>query len=138
MLIVEEPKLSGSDHSFITAELELWHENKPVIMVSECRRCLAFNKNSFTDDLVQSKLIVNPPSDVVSLVKCYDQTLMSLVYRHAPLAKVVIRSRLTASWYDANCVNVKSHTRQLDRFYRARLTPSLFDAWLSQLKYQRY
>ena len=58
--------------------------------------------------------------------------------RHAPLAKVVIRSRPTAPWYDTSCVSVKANTRRLDQFYRASHTPSLFDAWRNQLKYQRY
>ena len=96
MLIVDEPKLSGSDHSFITSELELRQENTPVVKVSECRRWRAFNENSFTDDLVRSKLIIHLPSDVVSLVNCYDQMLKSLVDRHAPLVKVIIRLKPTA------------------------------------------
>ena len=74
---------------------------------------------------------------MLSLVNCYDQTLKSLIDRHAPLAKVVIRSRPTAPWYDASCVNFKVNTR-LERFYRARRIPTLFDAWRNQLKYQRY
>ena len=106
--------------------------------MSECRRWGVFNENSFTDDLMRSKLIVDPPSDVVSLVNCYDQTLKSLVDRHASLAKVVIRSRPTAPWYDASCVNVNANSCRLERFYRARRTRSLVDAWRNQLKYQRY
>ena len=105
-LIIEEPTLSGSDNLFITSELELWQENTPVVKVSECRRWRAFNENSFTN-LVRSKLIVDPPSDVVSLVNCYDQTLKSLIDRHAPLAKIIFRSRPTASWYDATALTLK-------------------------------
>ena len=70
--------------------------------------------------------------------ECYDQTLKSLVDKHAPLAKVTIRSRLTAPWYDAGCVNFKSNTRPLERFYHTRRTPAALDVWRSQLKYQRY
>ena len=128
MLTVEEPKLSGPDHSFITSQLDLQQENTPVVKMSECRRWRVFNENSFTDDLVQSKLIVDPPRDVVSLVNCYDQMLKSLVDRNVPLAKVVIRSRPTAPWYYASCVNVRANTHWLERFYRACRTPSLFDA----------
>ena len=135
MLIVEKPKLSGYDHSFISAELELWQENKPVVKVLECRRWRAFNENSFTNDLVRSKLIVDLPSDVVSLANCYDQTLKSLVDRHF---KIVIRSRPTSSWYDASCVNVKANMRRLEQFYSACHMSSLLDAWPNQLKYQRY
>ena len=106
--------------------------------MSKCRRWRAFNVNSFTDDLVRSKLIVDLPSDVVSLVNCYDQTLKYLVDRLAPVATVVIRSRPTAEWFDASCVNVKANTHRLERLYRARHTPSLSDAWRNQLNYHCY
>ena len=72
------------------------------------------------------------------LFGCYDQTLKSVVDKHAPLAKVSIRSRPTAPWYDDECVNVKANTRRLERFYRTRRTPAALDAWRSQLEYQRY
>ena len=60
--------------------------------------------------------MVDPPSDATSLFECYDQTLESLVDKHAPLAKVTICSRPTAPWYDAGCVHVKANTRRLERF----------------------
>ena len=61
-----------------------------------------------------------------------------VVDKHAPLANVTIRSQPTAPWYDAGCVNVKSNTRRLERFYCTRRTPAALDVWRSQLKYQRY
>ena len=74
----------------------------------------------------------------MSLFECYDQTLKSLVDKHTPLAKVTIRTRPTAPWYDAGYINVKSNTRRLKRFYRTRRMPTTLDVWRSQLKYQRY
>ena len=97
MLVVEEPKLFGSDHSFISATLDLQHDDdKPVAKTVGRRRWRDFNKDSFTDDLLRSKMIVDPPSDAISLFERYNQTLKSLVDKHAPLAKVTIRSRPTA------------------------------------------
>ena len=80
---------------------------------------------------------MDPPIDAMSLFECYDQTLKSLVYNPASLAKVTIRSRPTAPWYDAGCVNVKANTRRLERFYRTRSTPTALDASSRQLKYER-
>ena len=95
--------------------LDLQHDDdKPVVKSVESRRWRYFKQDSFTDDLLRSKLIGNPPSDAVSLFKCYDQTLKSLVNKHAPLAKVTIRSRPTAASYDAGCVSVKANTRRLE------------------------
>ena len=114
-LVIEEPKLFGSDHSFISATLDFQHDDdKPVAKTVERRRWRDFNQNSFTDDLLRSKLIVDRPSDAMSLVESYDQTLKSLVDKHAPLAKVTIHSRPTSPWYDAGCVNVKSNTRRFE------------------------
>ena len=66
-LVVEEPKLFGSDHSFISATLDLQHDDdKPVATTVERRRWRDLNQDSFTDDLLRSKLIVDPPSDAMT------------------------------------------------------------------------
>ena len=54
-LVVEEPKLFGSDHLFISATLDLQHDDdKPVLKTVECRRWCDFNQDSFTDELLCS------------------------------------------------------------------------------------
>ena len=73
----------------------------------------------------------------MSLFEWYDQMLKSLVDNHAPLAKVTIRSRPIAPWYNTGCVNFRNNTRRLERFYRTRRTPAALDALRSQLKFQR-
>ena len=66
MLIVEEPKLF--DHSFISAILDLQQDdNKLVAKTIKRRRWRDFNQDSFTIDLLHSKLIADPPSDAISL-----------------------------------------------------------------------
>ena len=108
-LVIEELKLFGFDHSFITDMLDLQHDDdKPVAKTIERRRWRDLNQDSFTNDLLRLKLIVDPPSDAMSLFKCYHQMLKSLVNKHSPLAKIIIRSWPTAPWYDAGCVNVKA------------------------------
>ena len=90
-LVVKEPTLFGSEHSFISAMLDLhYDDDKPVAKAIQRRPWRDFNHDSFTDDVMFSKLIVDPPSDAMSLLECYDQTLKSLVDKHAPLAKVTI------------------------------------------------
>ena len=66
-LVVEEPKLFGSDHSFISATLDLQNDDdKPVATTVERCRWRDFNQDSFTDDLLRSKLIVDPLSDAMT------------------------------------------------------------------------
>ena len=91
-----------------------YDDDKPVAKTVERRVWRDFNQDSFTNDLLRSKLIVDPPGDAMSLFEYYDQTLKSLVDKHAPLAKVIVCSRPTALWHDAGCVNVKANTQRLE------------------------
>ena len=74
----------------------------------------------------------------MSLFECYDQMLKSLVDKHVPLAMVTIRSRPTAPWYDAGCVNVKEKHLAARAILSYAPYASCTDAWRSQLKYQCY
>ena len=122
--VVEEPKLFGSDHSFISAMLDLqYDDDKPVTKTVELWH--NFNQNSFTNDFLHLKLIVDPPSDAMTLFECYNQTLKSLVDIYEPLA--------TAPWYDACCINVKANNLRLEGFYRTRRMPASLDDWRSQV-----
>jgi len=46
---------------------------------------------ALTKYLVQSELVLHPPADVTQLVRCYDETLTTLLDKFAPLRKVLDR-----------------------------------------------
>ena len=74
----------------------------------------------------------DPQSDSASLFVLYDEILLHLVDKHAPLIKVTIQSRWTATWYDASCCDAKVNTHRLERFYRtsrASRTPAALITW---------
>ena len=49
------------------------------------RRWKSLDFDLFAGDLEQSRLVIDPPSDVADLFECYDETLRQLVDKHAPL-----------------------------------------------------
>ena len=72
------------------------------------------------------------------LFACYDETLQSLVDRHAPFSDVKVHAHPNAPWYDSCCRIEKSKTRPLERAYRRSKTEESFEAWRSQSRYLRY
>ena len=61
----------------------------------------------------------SPPSDVTEMFSCYDDdTLRSLVDKHAPFADVKLHAHPNAPWYDSRCQVEKAKTRRLERAYR--------------------
>lgn len=44
--------------------------------------------DSFASELRQSELVLHPPSDVTELVRCYEETLATLLDKFVPLLKV--------------------------------------------------
>ena len=54
---------------------------------------------AFNTDLLESDLVVSPPTNVTELLDCYNTTLKQLVDRHVPVVTVTSYSRPTAPWY---------------------------------------
>jgi hypothetical protein len=133
--ITVEPPLS--DHSRIIAEVNLRLPSNSEATRRTSRNWRAFDVYRFADDLDRSQLVSDPPPDVTQLFTCYDDTLRSLLDKHAPFVVKKIRARPTAPWYDASCQAVKVETRRLEKAYRASKTPANYDAWQMQFHRQR-
>jgi hypothetical protein len=71
-----------------------------------------------TSDLVQSQLIINPPSDVMDPFDCYNKMLHQLLDKHALLHQVKVRARTSARWFDAECHSTEAATWKLEKIYR--------------------
>ena len=96
------------------------------------------NLEALRDDFHNSPLLVNPPSDLTEMFSCYDDTLRSLVDKHAPFADVTLHAHPNAPWYDSRCQVEKAKTRRLERAYRRVKNEESFRAWRSQSRYLRY
>ena len=108
------------------------------VNVARLRQWRRVDYDKLRDDLLGSALLQNPQSDVSELFACYDETLRSLVDRHAPFSDVRVHAHPNAPWYDTCCRIKKSKTRRLERAYRKCKTEESFEAWRSQSRYLRY
>ena len=135
-LYVEPPMLS--DHSFITATVDLQFGHGPPITTIRRRKWRQFNFAKFCDDLNESALLRDPPVDAAGLFLCYNETLQSLVDKHAPFADVRLHAHPNAPWYDAQCRAVKVKIRKLERAYRHHKSAAGLKAWRHQSSYMRH
>jgi len=86
-----------SDHSFITATINLQFNHSQPATVVRRRQWRRFDLDRFSEDLRPSTLLTNPLSDAEGLPACCDTTtLMTLVNIHEPFAEVKIPTHLNA------------------------------------------
>ena len=94
--------------------------------------------DAFVEDLKQSRLVVDPPSDVTELFDCYDATIIELLDKlHAPWRSIKTLIRQSAPWFAAECHSAKSSTRRLEKVYRRKPSLSTVAAWTNQFDAQR-
>jgi len=117
---VELPIPTTSDHSFITASVDLQFARRRSVGTIRRRTCRwrNFDCGKFFDDLCQSDMLCNPPTDAAGLVACYNSTLQTLLDKHGLFVDVKPRAHINAPWYDRQCQQAKATTRRLERVYR--------------------
>jgi len=81
--------------------------------------------------------VLYPPSDVTELVRCYDETLTTLLDKFVPLQKVRSKARPSATWFDADYRCSKAKTRKLEKAYRKKPSNESRLAWRAQFADQR-
>jgi len=91
-----------------------------------------FDFDNFSNDLCQSELLCDPPTDAASLVTCYNETFRTLLDKHAPFVNIKPRAHTNAPWYDRQCQQAKAATRCLERLYRRDKTDRSREAWRRQ------
>ena len=72
---------------------------------------------SFKHDLLLSDLFTNTLG-VNELIACYNQTLTSILDKHAPLMKKTITVRPRVPWFNATIKDAKKLRRKLERKWR--------------------
>ena len=88
-----------SDHMAISFGL---NSSKPLPSKKcvTCRSLKSINITSFMKDLGESKLCLDAPTQLDSLVSCYNNTLSAVLDRHAPLKRRIVTCRAMVPWYD--------------------------------------
>ena len=127
-----------SDHSLITAEYivtaGVTNAVRPEI---RRRKWRSLNIDNFIDDLMSSDLIHEQPENVDEFFACYNNTLSSLLDKHAPVVTVKQYSRSVSPWFDSECHVMKTKTRKLEKLYRAQPNIITESVWRSQFRQQR-
>ena len=127
-----------SDHSLLTAVYSVTVGNSnPVRPEVRRRKWRSLNIDNFVADLLSSDLVCGQPKNVDDFFDCYNNTLSSLLDKHAPVVTVKQYSRPLSPWFDSECHVMKAKTRKLEKQYRAQPNASTESAWRSQFRSQR-
>ena len=127
-----------SDHSLIIATYKVTSSAPPVRPRVLRRKWRSFDITGFTDELLSSDLVCNPPDDNVDkFFSSYDETLRTILDKHAPQILVTKYSRPVSPWFDTECHLIKVKTRKLEKKYRSHPNNINKMAWRSQFHKQR-
>ena len=136
--IVVDPPDMISDHSLIVATYNITSNSTSTIHPKvRCRKWRSLNVDNFAEDLMLSDLINCPLDDVDAFFRCYNETLSSLLDKHALTVLVTRYSRPSSPWFDTECHLMKVKTRKLERIYRTNPSPVSKSAWQCQFRLQR-
>jgi hypothetical protein len=81
-----------SDHSLIVASISAVSKQHTAAVSIQRRRWESFDFDPFRCELEQSLLVIDQPSHVTDLFRCYHKMLRQLLHKHAPLHQVKVRS----------------------------------------------
>ena len=110
-------KTYTSDHMKISFSLQ--HVSPSTTKVAiESRSFKSLDIAGFRLKIASSDLLCNPPSDLPSLVDCYNTTLAQILDEFAPLTKRNVRPRPDALWFTAEVKQARSMKRKLEKTYK--------------------
>ncbi|CAB4015772.1 Hypothetical predicted protein, partial [Paramuricea clavata] len=95
------------------------------------RSLKSINITSFMKDLGESKLCSDAPTQLDSLVSCYNNTLSSVLDRHAPLKRRIVTSRAMVPWYDEEIKLAKKERRKAEQKWRTTKKTADFNKFKS-------
>ena len=83
-----------------------------------CRNLKGVNKEKFSEDLKNSLLVSNPPSNLSDLSNLYNDTISGLLDTHAPLKSRTITEREDFEFFDSACREAKEKRRDSEKVWR--------------------
>ena len=115
-----------SDHTTILFELIT---SKPSLSrkTVSYRSIKSVNIEELTKDLITSKLCLDTPTQLDSLVSCYNNTISTLLDRHAPMKTRTVAVRPMVPWYNEKIRLAKKERRKAERKWRRTKTPTYFN-----------
>ena len=107
-----------SDHFPITFHLP-WKRPSAPRKELHLRKYKDIDINVFSEDINNSTLVTAPPLDDVSkLVKLYNETLLDILDKHAPVTVKTVINRAESPWFTEEIKKAKQERRQAERKWR--------------------
>ena len=99
--------------------------NRPQANVTHVRfrKMKSIDRNQFSEAIPSSQLNHDPPSDINSLVSCYNESLRSQLDMYAPVLTRDINVRPLAAWFNEDIRNAKRLRRNAEKTWRATRLP---------------
>jgi hypothetical protein len=114
---ITSSSVSPSDHFPIFSRLHISPPNLPPLATISIRSLKSINLHKFTRDILSSRLLTHPPSDLASLVNLYNFTLSSILNKHAPLKTKTVRPKQSQPWFNSSLSKLKSARRHLEKIW---------------------
>ena len=106
-----------SDH-YTLAFLLPWKKTGFSKTSIKSRNTKNIDMDKLKDDIENSELVKNPPSDLDELVTCYHDTLSTIFNLHAPVTEKGVVLRPNTPWYNEHIRQAKQKRRQAERKFR--------------------
>ena len=106
--------LQLSDHLLVTVTTNV---SKPRLQKLEVkyRNIKGMDSDAFCHDLSQCSLVQSPPSDVEKLVTLDNETLLTLLDKHAPETKELLPDRPDTAWYNPDAGEAEKASHRAER-----------------------
>jgi exonuclease III len=115
--VIDYSLVSPSDHYPIFSTLTISPLPPPSLSEFSFRCLKSINISKFTRDILNSRLITHPPTNLSDLVDSYNTTLSSLLDKHAPLKTKTIRAKTPNPWFTPALAKLKSARRHLEKVW---------------------
>jgi exonuclease III len=115
--IIDHSPVSPSDHFPIFSTLTISPLPPPPSSEISFRCFKSISITKLTRDILNSRLITHPPTNLSDLVDSYNTTLSSLLDKHAPLKTKTIHAKPRNPWFTPALSKLKSARRHLEKIW---------------------
>src|SRR6218665_2176401 len=105
------------------ADLEIKPFVRPPPPTHSFRLTGSIDRPAFIKNILDSQLILNPPSSLEALLSCYNSTLSNLLNIHAPLTTKQ-SSHANNPWFTSYIQAFKTFRKHLDHVYKRTIHPA--------------
>ncbi len=112
-----------SDHFTVIAEFNIPVQIRKDRKTINYRNIKSIDLSALKEDIQKSKLIVEPCGNASDLANQYNNTLASILNKHAPLIAKNVSPKPQNPWTTPEIAAAKRHRRYLERIWRKNPTP---------------